>query len=95
MSTSQIRNFFGEVRRIQMKGGYDEENKASILLLRPKLAYNVARVLENNKNSSIQEFKKHVNHALELITDNKQFNNFIHLLECILAYHKANGGKNN
>lgn len=94
-TTNQIRNFFGEVRRIEMKGIQSE--KVSFLLLRPKLSYAVKR----NQNQSSIKFKEVVLKAHEAVMgakDNsaefeKRFQNFVDFLEAILAYHKAYGGK--
>jgi len=101
LTTSQIRNVFGEVRRIQnrvMSGNFDEE-KAAFLLLRPKLAYAEARAMARNKQSKIQVFKKVVELAHNEVdvedTNNRrqQFQNFVDFMEAILAYHKAYGGR--
>lgn len=101
LTTSQIRNVFGEVRRIQnrvMSGNFDEE-KAAFLLLRPKLAYAEARAMARNKQSKIQVFKKVVEQAHnEVDVEDKenrqqQFQNFVDFMEAILAYHKAYGGR--
>ncbi len=93
LTTSQIRNIFGEMRRIQMKGYKNE--KASFLMLKPKLAYAVKR----NDNKGTRSFYSLFCDGFDAIDkkndDNgeKQFNNFMQILEAILAYHKYHGGK--
>ncbi|MCX7986292.1 MAG: type III-A CRISPR-associated protein Csm2 [Bacteroidales bacterium] len=93
LSTSQIRNVFGEMRRIQMNGYMKE--KAAFMLLKPKLAYAVKR----NENKGIKMFYEvfcYGYDAVDKTNDDigaKQFENFMHLLEAILAYHKYYGGK--
>lgn len=93
LTTSQIRNIFGEMRRIQMNG-YEKE-KASFILLKPKLAYTVKR----NFNKGIEKFYEIFcwgYDAIDKSNDNEgkcQFQNFLNLLEAILAYHKYYGGK--
>lgn len=87
LTTSQIRNFFGEVRRIQMKGY--TENKSSFYLLKPKLAYAAARAGKER----VTMFREVMDVAHEQVKDSKQYDNFCDFLEAILAYHKANGGK--
>ncbi|MCS6975262.1 MAG: type III-A CRISPR-associated protein Csm2 [Cyclobacteriaceae bacterium] len=93
-STNQIRNFFGEVRRIEMNGVLKE--KTAFILLRPKLAYAATRT-----GDSAKEFRRIMDDAhrvvMEKENDNtqfdKRFKNFVQFLEAILAYHKAAGGK--
>lgn len=93
LTTSQIRNVFGEMRRIQMKG-YEEE-KTSFLLLKPKLAYAVKR----HKKKGIQLFYEVFSIAYDAVDTNNNnlgkihFNNFMNLMEAIIAYHKYHGGK--
>ncbi len=88
LTNSKIRNIYGEVKRIQM-GKYDKE-RVSFLLLRPKVAYALAREPENN---GLALFKRVFDEASNCVTDQKSFNNFCNFFEAILAYHKAFGGK--
>ena len=88
MTTSQVRNFFGEIRRIQMKG-YDN-NKGAFQMLKPKLAYAVARSKGQNK---IRDFQRVVNELIVQVATENDYNNFVNFMEAIVAYHKANGGK--
>jgi CRISPR-associated protein Csm2 len=96
MSTSQIRNFFGEVKRIQARlqeRDFSDE-KASFLLLKPKLAYAEARVKAKSGQSNISDFRKVIELAhAEVKNDKDQFRRFVDFLEAILAYHKASGGR--
>jgi CRISPR-associated protein Csm2 len=91
MTTSQIRNIFGEVKRIQAKG-YSTE-KSSFLLLRPKIAYAEARVKAKSGKSRIEDFRKVLDKAHLAVKDEKQFQHFVDFLEATLAYHKAAGGR--
>lgn len=96
MTTSQIRNFFGEVKRIQARlqeRSFSEE-KSAFLLLKPKLAYAEARVKAKSGQSNISDFRKIIDLAHSEVKDNKeQFQRFVDFLEAILAYHKAAGGR--
>ncbi len=94
MTTSQIRNFFGEVKRIQLKGISKE--KSAFYMLKPKLAY-LAKRAEKKQTT---KFKEVMDKAYEaVISDESQleqsFKNYIDFLEAILAYHKAYGGRSN
>ncbi len=91
LTTSQIRNFFGEVKRIQMKGIQNEKN--AFYMLKPKLAYTAKRA---NK-LGLDLFKDLMSKAHQAVISNdenleKKFKNYVDLLEAILAYHKAHGG---
>jgi CRISPR-associated protein Csm2 len=89
LTTSQIRNVFGELKRIQMKGF--ESEKTSFYLLKPKMAYAAKR----NENVGINAFKDIFNEGHKHVANKQTFENFVSLIEAILAYHKAFGGKEN
>jgi CRISPR-associated protein Csm2 len=93
-STSQIRNFYGELKRIQLKKITSDKHKASFHLLHPKLAYAVARA--NNKGANLfktEILKAHKAVAIDQEGFLQRFENFCDLCEAILAFHKAAGGK--
>lgn len=93
LTTSQIRNVFGEMRKIQMNGFNDE--KSNFLLLRPKLAYAAKR--QNAKG--MDEFYKLFCIAYDAVDTNddkgapKQFDQLLQVMEAVLAYHKFYGGQ--
>lgn len=92
LTTSQIRNVFGEMRRIQMKG-FDSE-RTSFILLKPKLAYAVKR----HGGKGLSKFYDLFKMAYESVNPSKdgastRYDNFISLVEAILAFHKFHGGK--
>lgn len=91
LTTSQIRIAFGEMRKIQ-SNGYE---KSSFLMLKPKLAYAVKR----HDKKGLSEFYKIFVWAYDAIdTQNdedapKHFENFMQVMEALLAYHKFHGGR--
>jgi len=87
LSTSQIRNVYGELKRIQLKGF--EKEKAAFLLLKPKMAYAAKRA---NKRG-VFNFKDVFNKAYDHIDNEEKYNNFMNIMEATLAYHKSFGGK--
>lgn len=96
LSKSQIRNVFGEIKRIQQKGICLQESYTSFLILKPKVAYANGR----NKSMGMELFKWIFDEGWEVVNqckDNSRkqivYNNFCNVLESILAYHKAYGGK--
>lgn len=103
LTNSQIRNVFGEAKRIQMKVVDNpdkwQEEKINFKLLKPKLAYAVGRADPKNK---IKDLRPVLDKAIDAVEDNEVNNNqesvdrlnrFVQFLEAILAYHKAYGGK--
>lgn len=93
LTTSQIRNVFGEMRKIQMNGF--EGEKANFLLLRPKLAYAAKRQSAKGMDSFYNLFCVAFD-AVETDDMNKapkQFDQLLQVMEAVLAYHKFHGGQ--
>ena len=99
LSTNQIRNIFGTVRRIEMnwpeKPKDDAERQSAaqaqreLLLLKPKMAYQAKR----ERGRGVQELTDILSDAIDLVgEDRARFQNFVDFFEAILAYHKAHGG---
>jgi len=90
LTNSQIRNVFGEIKRIQMKKGSVKEKFSSFYLLRAKVAYAAGR----NDTSGMKLFEKIFDKAWHLVEeDDDRFLNFCNLFEAIIAFHKSFGGK--
>lgn len=90
LSTTQIRKFFGEIKRIQADF---ENSKSEIVLLDPKMAYAVGRAKKDGL-SKIEDFYEQLSPLLREIHENKEsFKNFVNTVEAIVAYHKAAGGQ--
>jgi CRISPR type III-A-associated protein Csm2 len=93
LTTSQLRKFFGEVKRQQMM---KEFNETEFTMLKPKLAYAVGRAKLNgrrNKAQKIEDFYTVITDAIDKVLKSpdrsKAFKNFITAFEAIVAYHKA------
>ena len=90
LKTSQLRKFFGEVKRQQMTG-YKE---SSFVLLKPKLAYAVGRVKDNQNHYKIEDLYEVLSKAIDVVVSKDTidkpmaFKNFIAIFEAIVAYHK-------
>jgi CRISPR-associated protein Csm2 len=95
MTTTQIRNVFGEVKRIEarMKANDYDKERSAFLLLRPKMAYAEARVLSKSGKSNISDFRKIMDKAHIEVKSHDSFKNFVDFFEAILAYHKFYGGR--
>lgn len=90
VSTSQIRNIFGTVKKMEMGGRLD---LPELLLLKPRIAYAAKRTnglapLADELTSAIDAVEQG---AAEQRED--RFRRFCQGFEAILAYHRAAGGK--
>ncbi len=96
LTTSQIRNIFGEVRSIEQEVGLEEKTlplnvQRRLLMLKPKMAYQVGRF---GNNDALSALVKTLSDAINLIgNDVRRFHTFVDLFEAILAYHRRYGGK--
>jgi CRISPR-associated protein Csm2 len=102
LTTTKLRNFFGEVKRIQIRLGFEngfENETANILMLKPKLAYAVGKETDKNNQLKVKMFFEQFSMALDAIDvenpeeGKKHFKNFVQLMEAVVAYHKAKGGQ--
>ena len=82
LNSNQLRKFFGEVKRQQMQGF----KKTDFIMLKPKLAYAVGRA---DKGSKIKDLYFVLSDAIDKVSDEHSFRNFITIFEAIVAYHKA------
>ena len=95
LTTSQLRKFFGEVKRQQLKG----YSSTSFIMLKPKLAYAVGRAKQKAKKEvkdvRIEDFYNVISLAIDEVVKSpenekeKVFKNFIAVFEAIVAYHKV------
>lgn len=88
LSKTAMRNFYNEVKDMQLKGF----NPSRFLVLRSKLVYALGKNLasEDNAGRGVSQFLVLVLVAHEMVdkADTAQFGRFMNLLETLLAYHK-------
>jgi len=96
LARSQIRNIFGEVRKIEAT--WNEENPAPTLrrlnMLKPKLDYQTSR---HREVSYLRDVLAQAINQINNTPENEQterFHRFMNLFEAILAYHRSLGGRN-
>ena len=83
LTTSQVRNMFGSVKKMEMKGFQEKE----LLLLKPKLAYAASRP---GSTQGTRDLRTVLSSAIDFVcTDEKRFENFCDFFEAILSYHRA------
>lgn len=90
VTTSQIRNIYGTVKKLEMTSGLD---LPAVLLLKPRIAY----ASQRNKLDILANV---ITRAIDAVNDGKtndekqeRFQRFCKGFEAILAYHRAAGGK--
>jgi CRISPR-associated protein Csm2 len=95
LTTNQIRNIFGTVRRIAMNwpegASEDQARRAQreLVLLKPKMAYQAKR----ERGQGVKTLVDVLTDAIDLVgKDRTRFQYFVDFFEAILAYHKAEGG---
>ncbi len=82
LSTSQIRNIFGEIKKMRV---YDKDK---LNLLRPKIAYAAGR-----HGGKVKDLQRVLDKAIQSINNEENFKMFQEFFEAILAYHRYYGGK--
>ena len=98
MTTSQLRRFFGEIKRIE--NDFDK-NRNDVIMLQPMLAYASGRDRDDKtkrNKTRIGVFVEQITPAIAEIKPSnegaeKRFKNFVKVFEAIVAYHKFYGGK--
>jgi CRISPR-associated protein Csm2 len=99
LKTNQIRKFLDAVKRLKSKLDKTETRdfnviKDDLVFLRPQLAYAAARQQKDNKDlGPVAPFKQVLEAAIKQVYTTKDFDKFVQLVESIIAYHKAAGGK--
>lgn len=91
VTTSQIRNIFGSVKKLEMGGDVD---LPQLLLLKPRIAY------ARQRNRELAPLAEELTSAIDAVDaardpadQQERFRRFCQGFEAILAYHRAHGGK--
>ena len=97
LTTSQIRKFFGELKRIQAD---PEKYQEEIPMLKAQLAYAVGRDASSFRGqvqykTKIKEFYEELEKGIDYIRQENKGDlvRFVKLVESVVAYHKFYGGK--
>ncbi len=91
LKTSQIRNIFGTVRRIENDWARDPAlAQRELVLLKPKMSYYAHR----ETGGGVASLEQVLRPAIDLVKgDERRFRYFVDFFEAILAYHRAEGGR--
>lgn len=97
VTTSQLRNIFSEIKRIELKADASNYDwSPDFFMLRAKIAYNTARVVQKKKDTHFIELRQILEDAHSKVGSNKEnLKRFSSFFEAIIAYHKVYGGKEN
>lgn len=87
LSTSQIRNAYGTMKKLEMLG-WSTQTERQLLLLKPRLAYAAER-----HGGAVKDLKEVISTAIDSVKDDLSFKRFCEFFEAIVAYHRASGGK--
>jgi CRISPR-associated protein Csm2 len=102
LKTTQIRKFLDAVNQVKVKldtsKSATQEASDEVQLLRPKLAYAAARQSKKNDPGPVEPFKVVLEAAIKKVRQEpvyfqEDFKRLTQLIESIIAYHKAAGGK--
>jgi CRISPR-associated protein Csm2 len=90
LETNQVRKFLDAVNRLKAdlaETGEFAKVETEVVLLKPKLAYAAAR------QRAAKPLGEVMSAAIDKVYSKEDFERLVQLLESIIAYHKAEGGK--
>lgn len=82
LKNAQLRNIYGEVKRMEMdfkKSGFSRDR---LVLLKPKLTYAA------NKKREVRPIKEVLTACIDRVQDEEDFRKFVNFFEAVLAYHR-------
>lgn len=94
ITSSQIRNVYGTVKKIEMSAKRDDFDLTALLMLKPRLAYARARA----RQREFKDLEEALAYAIDEVSKpgEDQYDRLLRFcqgFEAILAYHRAAGGK--
>lgn len=105
LKTNQIRKFLDAINRLKFDlahGVEVDQIETEVVMLKPKLAYAVARA-SKKQTQAIEKLSKVMSTAIDRMKEikeledlqnfKKDFERLVQLIESIIAYHKAAGGE--
>lgn len=89
LETNQIRKFLDAINQLkaQLVSSSFDEIEAEVVLLKPKLAYAATR------QNAVEPLQRVMSAAIDKTHNAEDFKRLVQLIESIIAYHKAAGGK--
>lgn len=106
IKTNQIRNMYSGVNALRTKlkasnksngNDLDEDLMMEFVLLKPQMAYSAGRQKRNDRQIYDEFYNDIIKQSINLTQNSKNqvksLENFISIIESIVAYHKFYGGK--
>jgi CRISPR-associated protein Csm2 len=90
LETNQIRKFLDALNQIKARvvgEDFSADIETEVVLLKPKLAYAAAR------QNAVKPLSNVMSAAIDKVHSKPDFDRLVQLVESIIAYHKAEGGK--
>ncbi|OCR00226.1 type III-A CRISPR-associated protein Csm2 [Oscillatoriales cyanobacterium USR001] len=89
LETNQVRKFLDAINQLKAKlvGNDFSVIETEVVLLKPKLAYAAAR------QDAVKALNRVMSEAIDKVHSKADFDRLVQLMESIIAYHKAEGGK--
>jgi CRISPR-associated protein Csm2 len=90
LKTTQVRRFLDAIKRLNTelaKSNKFSDIETEVLLLQPKVAYTAAR------HRAAKPFSNVITAAIDKVHNREDFIRLVQLIESIIAYHKAAGGR--
>lgn len=89
LETNQVRKFLDAINQLKAKlvGNDFSVIETEVVLLKPKLAYAAAR------QDTVKSLSRVMSTAIDKVHSKEDFERLVQLMESIIAYHKAEGGK--
>ncbi|MGA9379962.1 MAG: type III-A CRISPR-associated protein Csm2 [Phormidium sp.] len=89
LETNQVRKFLDAINQLKAKlvGNDFSVIETEVVLLKPKLAYAAAR------QDAVKSLSRVMSTAIDKVHSKEDFERLVQLMESIIAYHKAEGGK--
>jgi CRISPR-associated protein Csm2 len=82
IKNAQLRNIYGEVKRMEMDFKRKGFSRDRFVLLKPKLAYAASKKWE------VKPIKEVLTVCIDRVQDGKDFRKFVNFFEAVLAYHR-------
>lgn len=90
ITTTQIRNAYGTMKKLEMEMiNWDVRKLHQLQLLKPRLAYAAGR----HKGTGVKDLKTVISKAIDCVDNQETFIRFCQFFEAIVAYHKGHGGE--
>ncbi len=94
LKTTQVRKFLDAIKRIKTEMSVSSESQGFSAKLSDKTQFlRVQLAYAKSRHAEVEPFKRVMDEAIERVRDASDFERLVQLIEAIIAYHKAAGGR--